>query len=186
MFYLENFDSLHGGKLGFKCTTCISERKNMRQELLYAGVSTALLLQGSPGDCGRGDCRAALTTEAGRGTGTELFLSNASGTPLNHTVSQSRLGEVEILFYFFSGRVCFWKNKIKNIYRRKINRLPQSKQIEKPFFFVKVEIYEEIWMYWYGLDLTHLEMTSVKLKVCCKINIQKCNISLTQTTCGKS
>ena len=76
------------------------------------GVSTALLLQGSPGDCGRGHCRAALTTESGRGTGTELFLSNASGTPLNHRVSQSRLGEVEIYIYFFSGEFVFEKNKI--------------------------------------------------------------------------
>ena len=150
------------------------------------GVSTALLLQGSPGDCGRGHCRAALTTESGRGTGTELFLSNASGTPLNHRVSQSCLGEVEIYIFIFFRESLFLK-KIKYIYRRKINRPPQSKQIEKPFFFfVKVEIYEEIWMYWYGLDSTHLEMTSVKLKVCCKINIQKCNISLTQTTCEKS
>ena len=141
MFYLENFSLISWRQTGFRMSNylCLGAKKTSGRSCFMPSVSLhCASSSGVSGGLRQGPLQGGPDHRVGeRYTHRVVSFKRLGYASESQSVSVAagRGGDIYI-YFFFSGEFVFEKNKIY-IYRRKINRPPQSKQIEKPFFFCK-------------------------------------------------
>ena len=129
MFYLDNFRLISCRQTQFY--TFKKPRESVKGSELYAGVSEAIL-QGSPGECGRGDRRGGHDHTVRQSYRERVvsfkhlrYDSESQSECLSHVCQSLR-------FVYFFRRVCFWKRKI--LEKNKTD-LPKATKYVKYIYF---------------------------------------------------